>query len=306
MHAVVTGATGGIGEAIARRLAGEGLAVTLVGRSDERLRAARQRIAAAVPGAELALERADLAELSQVRDLAGRLLAGPRPDAVVSNAALMAPLDRLTPDGLPRVLAVNYLAPYVLLRTLAAALDRARLVVVGADPVSGGRRPVNLDDLTFSQPELLGEPAGIRPFLAYGRTKTMDAMFVFELARRLAGTAVTVNIAHPGVIPGTGLSDEAPGLTEQVYQAFRDGLLGPVGRQPGGHAAPGFTVAEAGPSTDTGADTPAWLATAPEVAGVTGRFFVDREPVEPAPHTTDPGRCALLWSQTARLTGLPA
>jgi NAD(P)-dependent dehydrogenase (short-subunit alcohol dehydrogenase family) len=193
----------------------------------------------------------------------------------------------------------------VLLRTLGAALDHARLVVVGADPVSGGRRPADLDDLTFSRPELLGEPAGIRPFFAYGRTKTMDAMFVFELARRLAGTAVTVNIAHPGVIPGTGLSDEAPGLTEQVYQAFRDGLLAPPGRQPGGHAAPSFAAGEAGPSTDTGADTPAWLATSPEADGITGRFFVDRQPVETAPHTTDPARCALLWEQTARLTGMP-
>jgi len=83
MRAVVTGATNGIGEAIARRLAGEGLTVTLVGRTNERLQAARERIDAAVPGADLVLERADLAELAQVRDLAGRLLAGPlaRPGA---------------------------------------------------------------------------------------------------------------------------------------------------------------------------------------------------------------------------------
>lgn len=159
MRAVVTGATNGIGEAIAWRLASEGLTVTLVGRSDERLQAARERITAAVPGADLVLERADLAELAQVRDLAGRLLAGPPPDAVISNAALVTPLDRRTSDGLPRVLAVNHLAPYLLLRTLAAALDQARLIVVGADPVSGGRRPVDLDDLTLADPERLGEPA---------------------------------------------------------------------------------------------------------------------------------------------------
>jgi NAD(P)-dependent dehydrogenase (short-subunit alcohol dehydrogenase family) len=159
MHAVVTGATNGIGEAIARRLASEGLTVTLVGRSDERLRAARERIESAVPGAGLILERADLAELAQVRDLAGRVLSRPHPDAVISNAAVVTPLDRVTSDGLPRVLAVNHLAPYLLLRTLAAALDRARLIVVGANPVSAGRRPVDLDDLTFAHPERLGQPA---------------------------------------------------------------------------------------------------------------------------------------------------
>jgi NAD(P)-dependent dehydrogenase (short-subunit alcohol dehydrogenase family) len=306
MHAVVTGATNGIGEAIARRLAGEGLTVTLVGRSDERLRSARERIESAVPGADLVLERADLAELAQVHDLAERLLAGPRPDAVISNAALVTPLDRMTCDGLPRMLAVNHLAPYLLLRTLAATLDRARLIVVGANPVSGARSPVDLDDLTFAHPERLGEPAGLRPFFAYGRTKTMNAMFVFELARRQAGTAITVNCVHPGIIPGTGLSREVPGLDALVRQAFQGGIFPPSGPQPRGSGAPRFTGSGEAPDPDVGADTPAWLATAAEVEGVTGRFFLDREPVETAPHTTDPARCERLWKESARLTGLPA
>jgi NAD(P)-dependent dehydrogenase (short-subunit alcohol dehydrogenase family) len=306
MRAVVTGATNGIGEAIARRLAGDGLTVTLVGRSDERLREARRRIESAVPGADLVLARADLAELAQVRDLAERLLAGPPPDAVVSNAALVTQLDRMTGDGLPRLLAVNHLAPYVLLRTLAAALDRARLIVVGANPVSGGRRPVDLDDLTFAHPERLGEPVELRPFFAYGRTKTMNAMFVFELARRQAGTAITVNCAHPGIIPGTGLGSEVPGLDALVRQASQNGILPPPGPQPRGGGALRLTGSSDVPGPDAGADTPAWLATAAEVEGVTGRFFFDRETVETAPHTTDLARCERLWEESARLAGLPA
>lgn len=306
MRAVVTGATNGIGEAIVRRLASEGLTVTLVGRSDERLLAARARIESAVPGARLVLERADLAELRQVRDLAERLLAGPPPDAVVSNAALVTQLERITRDGLPRVLAVNHLAPYLLLRTLAATLDRARLIVVGANPVSGARRPVDLDDLAFAHPERLGEPEELRPFFAYGRTKTMNAMFVFEFARRLAGTAITVNCVHPGIIPGTGLGSEVPGLDELVRRASETGILLPRGPQPreGGPLRLIDSGDVHGP--DLGADTPAWLATALEVEGVTGRFFVNREPVETAPHTTDLARCERLWNESARLTGLPA
>ena len=119
--AVVTGATNGIGEAIARRLAGEGLTVVLVGRDWGRLRAAQQRIHATVPDADLALERADFTDLGEVRELAERLIAVPPPDVVVSNAALVSPLERRTPQGLPRVLAVNHLAPYLLLRALAEA-----------------------------------------------------------------------------------------------------------------------------------------------------------------------------------------
>jgi NAD(P)-dependent dehydrogenase (short-subunit alcohol dehydrogenase family) len=286
MRAVVTGATGGIGEAIARRLARDGLSVVLVGRSAERLAAARDRIAARAPGADLVLEQADLAEQPQVRELARRLAAGPPPGIVVSNAALIAPPDRLTGDGLPRVLAVNHLAPYVLLRTLAAVLDRARFIIVGADPNGLARRPVDLDDLRFADPGRLGDDAELRPFAAYGETKNMNAMFAFELARRLSATAITVNAAHPGIIGGTGLSDETPGLREAVaraYQLDRTQL----------------------PDSDTGADTPAWLATSAEVKGVTGTFFVGRQVAATAPHTTDPVRCQQLWNHSARLTGLP-
>jgi NAD(P)-dependent dehydrogenase (short-subunit alcohol dehydrogenase family) len=258
-----------------------------------------------MPGADLVLERADLAELAQVRDLADRLLAGPPPDAVISNAALVTPLERRTSDGLPRVLAVNHLAPYLLLRTLAAALGRARLVVVAADPVSGGRRPVDLDDLMFDDPERLGEPAELRPFFAYGRTKSMNAMFVYALAQRLGDSGVTVNACHPGIIGGTGLSREVPGLGALVREAFRSGRLPPPGPQPGGHGAARFAGSAEEPGPDVGADTPAWLATAADVKGVTGRFFVDRAPVETAPHTTDIERCERLWTESARLVGLP-
>jgi NAD(P)-dependent dehydrogenase (short-subunit alcohol dehydrogenase family) len=287
MRAVVTGATNGIGEAIARRLAAAGAEVTLVGRSDQRLRAARDRIATVAPAADLRVERADFAELDEVRDLADRLLATPEPNVVVSSAALVTPLDRRNSAGLPRVLTVNHLAPYLLLRTMAGALHRARFVLVGADPVALSRAPVDLDDLCFSHPERLGEPVELRPFRAYGRTKNMTAMFAFELARRLAGTGSTVNAAHPGIIGGTGLSTELPEIGAIVARTYR------------------FDPADL-PGPDVGADTPAWLATAPELDGVTGRFFVDRRAVDTAEHTTDPARCARLWTESARLADLPA
>lgn len=291
MKAVVTGATNGIGEEIAKRLADEGLTVVLVGRDWERLRAAQARIRARVPNAELELERADFAELDQVRALAERLTAGPVPDVVVSNAALVTPLERRTPEGLPRVLAVNHLAPYVLLRLLAEALSgrRARFVVVGADPVSLARAPVDLDDLLFARPERLDlgrEPVELRPFRAYGRTKNMNAMFVYALARRLAGTRIAVNGAHPGVIAGTGLASELPNIVPLVAETY------------------GFDPNDL-PGPDAGADTPAWLATSPDVEGVSGRFFVDRQAVDTASHTTNARRCDRLWDESARLVGLP-
>lgn len=206
-RAVVTGATSGIGEAIACALAEHGLTVVLVGRSDERRHAAEARIRSAMPDADLRLERADLSLLGDVRALAGRLSGEPLPDVVVSNAAVVADPRDQTSEGLPRALVTNHLAPYLLLRSLIRPLASrgARFVVVGASPSALKRVPVDLDDLTFESQPALGPLPSVRPFVAYGRTKNMNTMFVYALARRLEGMPITVNGAHPGIIDGTGL-----------------------------------------------------------------------------------------------------
>jgi NAD(P)-dependent dehydrogenase (short-subunit alcohol dehydrogenase family) len=289
MRAVITGSTNGIGAVIAERLAREGADVTLVGRSDERLRATAEAIRAAAPGAEVATERADLADLDQVRALTNRLAAASPFDVVISNAALVAPLDERGPLGIPRTVVVNYLAPYVLLRGLAEAQwdHPARFVIVGADPEYLAASPIDPEDLRFDDPERLGDDPRLRPFALYAHTKNMDAMLMYGLARRLRDTAITVNGAHPGIIGQTGLTGETPGLTEAVHIAY-------------GLDETTF------PSPEVGADTPAWLATAPELAGVTGRYFVDRKAVPTGDHTTDEARVDRLWDRTAQILGLPA
>ncbi|WP_067888381.1 SDR family NAD(P)-dependent oxidoreductase [Nocardia vaccinii] len=288
--AVVTGATGGIGEAIARGLAATGRSVVLVGRDVGRLSAAQRRIRAVVPEADLRTELADLSLLNQVRALADRL--DPTGiDIVISNAAVVAPLAEHTSEGIQRTLATNHLAPYLLLRSLgenlAATGRSARLVVVGAAPAALRRIPVHLDDLGFADERGIGIPPSFRPFVAYGRTKNMNAMFVYSLAQRLAGTGVTVNGAHPGIIRNTGLGrDSARGLLRAfAWTQWVNPLL---------------------PGPEAGADTPVWLATAPEPDGITGRFFVRRREVRTASHTTDPARLDRLWAESAALTGLPA
>ncbi|MFI0480293.1 SDR family NAD(P)-dependent oxidoreductase [Actinomadura sp. 9N215] len=282
MRAVVTGASSGIGEAIARSLAGMGATVVMVGRDGQRLDAARTRILAAVPDAELVLERADLSLVGEVRELAAWLAKPPLPDVVISNAAVIAELDDFTSEGIHRALATNHLAPYLLLRSLVEPIgDRpARFVVVGASPRALARTPVDLDDLNLQNGRGLGPIPSFRPFAAYGRTKNMNAMFVHALARRLGGTRITVNGVHPGVIKGTGLGRDSRGALK-VFGAV-------AGRFASGRP-------------DAGADTPVWLAVSPEVDGVSGRFFVRRQVVPTASHTTDAGRCERLWNESARL-----
>ncbi|MDJ1135842.1 SDR family NAD(P)-dependent oxidoreductase [Streptomyces iconiensis] len=283
--AVVTGATSGIGEAIARRLAAGGRSVVLVGRSDERLDRARRRILGTVPDADLHTERADLSLLADVRALSQRLVTEhPLPDIVVSNTAVIAAVGDRTAEGIQRTLATNHLAPYLLLRSLADSLgDRAaRFVVVGASPRVLKRIPVDLDDLDCANESGLSPVPALRPFLCYSRTKNMNAMFVHALARRLEGTRITVNGVHPGIIKGTGLSARLRGPQKLVGSALSPFFPGP----------------------ETGADTPVWLAVSPDVKGTTGKFFVAREQVATAPHTTDPDRCDRLWNQSADLVGL--
>ncbi|MFD5315608.1 SDR family NAD(P)-dependent oxidoreductase [Streptomyces sp. NPDC127098] len=285
-QAIVTGGTRGIGEAIVRRLAAQGMSVVMVGRSDTTLRQAADRIRSAVPGAELRLERADLSLLRDVRALADRLAVSTSPSVVINNAAVSADIRARTEEGIQLTLATNHLAPYVLMRTLAASLKKgpARFVVVGANPTVLKTFPVDLDDLDARDARALSRFPSLRPFAAYARTKNMNTMFVYSLARRLTDTGITVNGAHPGIIAQTGLSRDARGLEKALATMV---ALNPFKKMP-----------------DQGADNPVWVATAPGLDCVNGRFFVDRKEATTPDHTLSPDRCEALWERSAELVGM--
>lgn len=272
-HCVITGASGGIGEAIARALLARGHQVTLVARAGDRLQAAAERLIGGSSAARVHVEAADLALQTEVRRLTAALAVRPI-DSLVLNAAIMPGERRLTGEGIEETLAVNHLAPYLLTRLLLPGLaSGARIVIVGADPSMLAREPVDLDDLGFER--------GFSATRAYMRTKNMNAMFSHALARRLEGSGITVNAGHPGVIR-TALGRNARGPIGVLLTLMRPFLPGP----------------------DTGADTPAWLADAEALEGVHGRFFVKRRAVATAAHTLDTARQERLWRSSATLVGL--
>jgi NAD(P)-dependent dehydrogenase (short-subunit alcohol dehydrogenase family) len=270
---VVTGATSGIGQATAAALAGQGAQVVLVGRDRGRAEKAAAEVAAA-GGPAPQLEIADLASMGQVRALADRLGALERIDVLVNNAGLMAGQRRVTADGYDEVFAVNHLAPFLLTNLLLSQLTAAgpaRVITVTSGAHAAAR--LDLDDL-----QLEHDWEGWR---AYADSKLANILFTRELARRLAGSAVTANCAHPGLVR-TRFGREVRGPMRVGVTLARPFMLSP----------------------QRGATTIVYLATSPEVAGATGGYYVKSRPREPSPAARDDAAARRLWQLSEELTGL--
>lgn len=273
---VVTGATSGIGEEIALGVARAGGRVVLVARRRERGEATAARIRSEVPGAEPELLLADLSVQAEVRGLAERLLE--RFEAIhllVNDAGIVNLRRELTADGLEATFAVNHLA-YFLLTTLLLERLRAsapaRIVNVASDAHRFGR----LD------PSDLQSERRYRSMRVYGQSKAANLLFTRELARRLEGSGVAVNAMHPGPV-ATRLAQQNGPVARAVTRALSVFFRTPA----------------------QGADTALWLATAPELEGVSGRYFASRREREPAPHARDPELARWLFEESERLTSAP-
>jgi len=270
---VVTGATSGIGKAAATALARLGATVVMVGRDRGRTEAAAAQIAA-VSASPPRAEIADLASLEQVRALAARLAGLERIDVLINNAGLVLGERRITPDGLEHVFALNYLAPFLLTNLLLPKLTAsapARVVTVTSDAHSAAR-------LDLSDPNL---EHGWDSWRSYANSKLANILFTRELARRLDGTGVTANCAHPGVVR-TGFGRESRPLLKLGITIATPFMLSP----------------------ERGADTIVYLASSPDVAGQTGGYYVKRQRREPSAAARDDTAARELWELSERMTGL--
>ncbi|MBB5158381.1 SDR family NAD(P)-dependent oxidoreductase [Saccharopolyspora phatthalungensis] len=202
---LVTGATSGLGRALAHRLAAAGSRVLIHGRSAERTEETRAEIAAATGSDRLDAVLADLTELRQVARLANDVrLRCDRLDVLVNNAGTGSGAPGAgreeSADGIELRFAVNYLAGYHLTRLLQSLLIAsapARVVNVA----SAGQHPIDFDD-----PMLVGNYFGTR---AYAQSKLAQIMFTFDLAEQLRGSGVSVNALHPATYMNTAMVREA-------------------------------------------------------------------------------------------------
>ena len=269
---LVTGANQGIGKATAIAFAAKGAHVVLVARNAEKGRAALAEVqAAGSGGAELIV--ADLSSQEQVRRAAAELKANHRKlDVLVNNAGVYVPERHTTVDGLEETFALNHLGYFLLTRELLDVLQAtagARIVNVSSEAHRGAR--MRWDDLQF-------EKTPYSSFKAYGQSKLANVLFTYELARRLEGSGVTANCLHPGVI-GSGFGQTYGGALSILVKIARPFML----------------------STEDGARTSVYLASSPEVAGVTGKYFSKCKAVKSNAVSYDVQSQQKLWSLSEQM-----
>jgi len=274
---LVTGATHGVGLATARALAAAGATLLVHGRDAALGAAVAADIARESGNSSVRFVRADFLHLEEVRELAAELARLPRLDVLINNAALIDTARRCTAEGYDATFGVNHLAPFLLtnlLRPLLAASAPARVIVVASE---AHRRAgwLDFDDLMNTR---------VGYWRAYGRSKLANLLFVRALSRRLRGSGITVNAAHPGVVR----SQLFRGLPAPWRFALAT-VLRPFTR-----------------SLEQGARTSAYLATAAELERESGGYYRDGRRVQPAAAARCDEAAARLWSESVRLTGLEA
>jgi retinol dehydrogenase 14 len=272
---LITGGTSGIGKAAAMALAAMGANVVIVGRNQERGEATVGEIRAQSHNESVELMLADLSVQADVRRLAGQFLERHnRLDVLANNAGLVQSKRTETPDGIEATLAINHLAPFLLTNLLLERLEKSapsRVITVSSEAQRWGT--MDFEDMQSRRK--------YRGFPVYGMTKLANIMFTYELAERLNGTGVSANCLHPGSV-GTNFGQNNGGPMALFFRTFK-----PFMRSP-----------------EQGADTLVWLASSPEVDGVSGKYFSDRKEIEAKKVAYDPAARRRLWEISEELTGL--
>jgi NAD(P)-dependent dehydrogenase (short-subunit alcohol dehydrogenase family) len=269
---VITGANAGIGKVAARELARMGATVVMVCRNAARGQVALQEIRRDSGSDRIELLLADLASQADIRRVSAEFRARhARLDVLLNNAGLYCPTRTLTADGIETTFAVNHLGYFLLTHLLLDVLKAspsARIVNVASGAHKRGR--IEFDNLQGER-----RYSGV---MAYSNSKLANILFTRELARRLQGTRVTANCLHPGVV-ATNIFHNTPRLINWLVQTF---AMGP----------------------EAGARTSVYLASSPEVEGVTGKYFYRQREKMPRPAALDDAVARRLWALSEQLSGV--
>lgn len=271
---VVTGANSGLGYETARALALKGAKVFMVCRNEEKGVRAMKKILATNRQSRLYLVLADLAHMQQVRAAAQEIISYNDPiHVLVNNAGCLLTHYQKTPEGFEQMLAVNFLAPFLLSRLLLPKLAKKEQGIARIVNVSSGahrRFPLDLNNLNADK--------SFHAWRSYCTSKLANLIFTIELARRYPGRLIA-NCADPGVA-STGFGGELP-----LWMRLGAGLMRP------------FI-----PSARKAADTQIALCTEPEFEGFSGQYFYKRQSLPISQYALDIARANDLWNLAEAMT----
>ncbi len=274
---LITGATNGIGKVTALELAKKGARVIITGRNLDKTQNTVSEIRTKSGNPDVDCLVADFSSQAQVRQLANDFRQRYHQlDVLVNNAGALFARRQVTADGYEMTFAFNHLAYFLLTHLLLDLLQAsapARIVNVAS--AAHQMAQIDFDDLQTAQYSYAG-------YKAYGRSKLANIMFTYALARRLEGTGVTANALHPGAV-NTGFGKNNGGVMRLAMNAFSRFQLTP----------------------EEGAQTSIYLASSPEVEGVSGKYFDDCKPARSSPVSYDEAAQTRLWEVSAEMTGLP-
>jgi NAD(P)-dependent dehydrogenase (short-subunit alcohol dehydrogenase family) len=269
---VITGATSGIGEVAAQKLASMGARIVFIARDKNRGEATLARLRQSGPTLDHRVHCADLSHLSDMKRVAEEVAAGePRIDVLMNNAGAIFPRRYVTEGGLERTFALNHMSYFVItkiLRVRLLATPGARIVNTSSDAHRNAK--VDFNDLQVSK--------GYGAFKAYCKSKLYNILFTRELARRLEGSDVTANSLHPGLV-ATRFGDEGQGA---IASGFR-------------------MIKRFGLTPEQGAETLIFLASSKAAAGVSGKYFHKCIPATPTPEAQDDAAAKRLWEESEHI-----
>ncbi|MEJ5308780.1 MAG: SDR family oxidoreductase [Anaerolineae bacterium] len=272
---MVTGAASGIGAVTARALAQQGASVILVDRNAAKGVVVTEQIKRQTGNTALEFMRVDLSSQKEIRQLVQQFTSRHRHlHVLVNNAGALFGERQESVDGIEMTFALNYLGYFLLTNLLLDTLKAsAPARIINTSSRSHARARINFDDLESRK--------NYRGLSAYAHSKLAIVLFTYELARRLEGTGVTVNALHPGIV-ATNFAMKDGGIMGLIVRLFRPFFIGP----------------------EQGAQTGIYLATSPEVEGVTGKYFVKCKAVPSSPASYDRAVASRLWEISEQYTNL--
>lgn len=270
--AIITGATSGIGKVTALAIAREGAHLVLPVRNMEKGEALKEEIKQETGSTKVELMSCNLASLDSVRSFAKQFLAKyDRLDLLINNAGLWEAKQKESADGIEMNFAVNHLAPFLLTNLLLDLIKKsAPARIINVSSTAHKYAKMNFADIEGKK--------GWGSMKSYAQSKLANIFFTRKLAHELAGTGVTANCLHPGVV-NTRLFDNMPGFFRRIFGLF---MISP----------------------EKGAETSIFLATSPEVEGVSGAYYKKKKMAKTTRHAEDMKAADMLWEVSKEYCGL--